>query len=53
MLLTHGPGLLRRGGLLAVEIDATHEALVRRLAPDAEVERDLAGRIRYAFLRRS
>jgi release factor glutamine methyltransferase len=53
MLLTQGLGLLRRGGLLAVEIDATHEALVRGLAPDAEVERDLAGRIRYAFLRRS
>ena len=52
MLLTHGPGLLTRGGLLAIEIDATHEAAVRRLAPDAEVERDLAGRIRYAFLTR-
>jgi len=53
MLLTHGPLLLRTGGLLAIEIDATHEAVVRRLAPNAEVERDLAGRIRYAFLRRS
>ena len=52
MLLTHGPGLLRSGGLLAVEIDATHEAVVRRLAPDAGIERDLAGRIRYAFLTR-
>jgi release factor glutamine methyltransferase len=52
MLLTHGPSLLRHGGLLAVEIDATHEAVVRKLAPDAEIERDLAGRIRYAFLRR-
>ena len=53
MLLTHGPSLLPHGGLLAVEIDATHEAVVRKLAPDAEIERDLAGRIRYAFLRRS
>ena len=52
MLLTQGLGLLRRGGLLAVEIDATHEALVRRLTPGAKVERDLAGRIRYAFLTR-
>jgi release factor glutamine methyltransferase len=53
MLLTQGVDLLRRGGLLAVEIDATHEAVVRKLAPGAEIERDLAGRIRYAFLRRS
>lgn len=53
MLLTHGPGLLKPGGLLAVEIDATHEIVVRRLAPTAEIERDLSGRIRYAFLRRS
>jgi release factor glutamine methyltransferase len=52
MLLTQGLGLLRPGGLLAVEIDATHEAVVRKLAPDAEIERDLAGRIRYAFLKR-
>jgi methylase of polypeptide subunit release factors len=52
MLLTHGPDLLRPGGLLAIETDATHEALVRRLAPDADIERDLAGRIRYAFLTR-
>ena len=52
MLLTHGPVLLRPGGLLAVEIDATHEAVVRRLAPTAEIERDLSGRIRYAFLTR-
>jgi release factor glutamine methyltransferase len=52
MLFTQGPSLLRRRGLLAVEIDATHEAVVRSLAPDAEIERDLAGRIRYAFLTR-
>jgi release factor glutamine methyltransferase len=50
MLLTQGINLLRPGGLLAVEIDATHEAVVRGLAPHAEIERDLAGRIRYAFL---
>jgi len=52
MLLVHGPALLRPGGLLAVEIDATHEAAVRKLAPSAEIEHDLAGRVRYAFVRK-
>jgi len=52
MLVTRGPVLLKPGGLLAIEIDATHETVVRKLAPDAEIERDLAGRIRYAFLKR-
>jgi release factor glutamine methyltransferase len=52
MLLEHGPGLLKPGGLLAMEIDSTQEAIVRALAPLAEVERDLAGRIRYVFLTR-
>ncbi|MCX6843788.1 MAG: peptide chain release factor N(5)-glutamine methyltransferase [candidate division WOR-3 bacterium] len=52
MLLARGPGLLRPGGLLAIEIDSTHEAVVRKLAPAAEIERDFAGRFRYAFLRR-
>ncbi len=52
MLLTSGPDLLRPGGLLAVEIDATHEAVVRWLAPDAEIEHDLPGKIRYAFMTR-
>jgi release factor glutamine methyltransferase len=52
MLLTRGPALLKPGGLLAMEIDATHEMVVRKLAPDAGIERDLAGRIRYAFLSR-
>jgi release factor glutamine methyltransferase len=52
MLLARGPGLLKPGGLLAVEIDSTHEAVVHKLAPAAEIERDLAGRIRYAFLTR-
>jgi release factor glutamine methyltransferase len=52
MLLEHGPVLLRPGGLMAIEIDATQEAVVRRLVPDADVERDLAGRIRYVFLTR-
>jgi len=52
MLLTRGPDLLLPGGLLALEIDSTHAAFVRRLAPTAEVERDLSGRTRYAFLTR-
>jgi release factor glutamine methyltransferase len=52
MVLARGPDLLKCGGLLAMEIDSTHEAVVRRLAPDVEIERDLAGRIRYAFLQR-
>ena len=52
MLLVRGPGLLRRGGLLAIEIDSTHAAVVRKLAPAAEIERYLAGRVRYAFLTR-
>ncbi len=50
MLLTFGPDLLKPGGLLAVEIDATHDAVVRRLAPDVEIEHDLAGKTRYAFV---
>jgi len=50
MLLAQGPELLRPGGMLAIEIDATHGAVVRRLAPCAEIERDLADRTRYAFL---
>jgi len=50
MLLAHGPGLLKPGGLIAIEIDSTHAAVVRKLAPAAEIERDFAGRVRYAFL---
>lgn len=50
MLLMRGPELLRQGGLLAIELDATHYPLVLRLAPSAKVERDLSGRVRYAFL---
>jgi release factor glutamine methyltransferase len=50
MLLRAGPELLRPGGLLALEIDHTHGPLARRSG--AAVERDPAGRIRYAFLTR-
>ena len=52
MLLADGPEMLSRGGLLAMEIDWSHGPLVRRLAPGAEIEPDLSGRTRYAFIRR-
>jgi release factor glutamine methyltransferase len=52
MLLRRGPDLLRPGGLLAIEIDSTHAAVVRMLAPDAVIERDLSDRVRYAFLQK-
>jgi len=49
MLLEHGPFWLRPEGMMAIEIDPTQAAIVRRLAPSAALERDLAGRIRYVF----
>lgn len=49
MLLQQGPGFLRPGGLLALEIDHRHGWLVRSLLPGAITETDLSGRIRYAF----
>ncbi|MEO0079303.1 MAG: peptide chain release factor N(5)-glutamine methyltransferase [candidate division WOR-3 bacterium] len=52
MLLEQAPLFLRPGGLLALEIDHTQGRLVRALVPDVVIERDLAGRIRYAFLKR-
>ena len=52
MLLEHGPSLLKPGGLMAIEVDAAQAAIVHRLVPRADVERDLAGRIRYVFLTR-
>jgi release factor glutamine methyltransferase len=52
MLLEHGPVLLKPGGLMAIEIDATQAEVVRRLAASAEVEHDLAGRTRYVFMTR-
>lgn len=53
MLLKHGPRLLKPRGLLAMEIDWSHGRFVRRLARSAEIEKDLSGRIRYAFLKGS
>uniref|UniRef100_A0A7C4CBH5 peptide chain release factor N(5)-glutamine methyltransferase n=1 Tax=candidate division WOR-3 bacterium TaxID=2052148 RepID=A0A7C4CBH5_UNCW3 len=50
MLLKLGPSLLSRQGLLAIEVDSTHAGFVTRHAPCAEIERDLSGRTRYAFL---
>lgn len=52
MLLDRGPDLLAPGGLLALEIDHSHAGALRRIAPGACVERDLAGRDRYLFLAR-
>lgn len=52
MLLEQGPRMVRPGGLLALEIDWSQGRAVRRLAPEAVVERDLSGRTRYAFLGR-
>jgi release factor glutamine methyltransferase len=52
MLLAQGPTLLRKGGLLAMEIDWSNAAFVRRHSPLAEVERDFSGRNRYVFLKR-
>ncbi len=51
MLLDHGPSIIRPGGLLALEVDSTHDRVLRRCWPAVEVERDLTGRVRYAFLR--
>ena len=49
MLLDRVPALLAPGGLLAVEIDHTHAAMLKRRLPGAHIERDLAGRDRYLF----
>ncbi|MFO7676019.1 MAG: peptide chain release factor N(5)-glutamine methyltransferase [bacterium] len=50
MLIDGGPDRLAPGGLLALEIDGSHAGALRRRAPAARVERDLAGRVRYLFL---
>ncbi|MFO7650250.1 MAG: HemK/PrmC family methyltransferase [bacterium] len=50
MLLEQGRSLVRHGGLIAIEVDSTHRNAVRRVAPGARIERDLAGLTRYAFL---
>jgi hypothetical protein len=52
MLLALGPALLRPGGLLALEVDSTHARFLRAHTPGLEIERDLAGRTRYAFWHR-
>lgn len=52
MLVKEGPALLRANGLVAVEVDSTHARALRRIAPRAHVECDLAGRTRYVFLER-
>lgn len=52
MLLDRGPTLLAPGGLLALEVDHSHAAALRRRVPGARLERDLAGRNRYLFILR-
>ena len=52
MLLERGLEMLAAGGLLALEIDASQPRLLLKLAPDAVIERDLAGRPRYLFLKK-
>lgn len=51
MLLNQGREMLAPGGLLALEIDSTASRYLSRLVPEAALERDLTGRIRYLFLR--
>ncbi len=50
MLLEQGTALLAPGGLLALEIDASHGERLRAAVPAARVEPDLAGLPRYLFL---
>jgi len=52
MLITKGLGQLAPGGVLALEIDHTQGAFVRRLLPGAKVERDLFRKVRYVFYRK-
>ncbi|MGQ9707420.1 MAG: peptide chain release factor N(5)-glutamine methyltransferase [bacterium] len=49
MILNEGRQCLGPGGVLAVEIDATHGQYIRRTLAGAEVEFDLHGHVRYAF----
>jgi len=51
MILEKGPGMLAPGGLLAMEIDSTHPRRLKEYGP-LEIEKDLAGRPRYLFMRR-
>jgi release factor glutamine methyltransferase len=53
MILEQGPALLRPGGTLAMEIDATQRQFVLDNRPGAVVESDLASRPRYVFWHKS
>ncbi|MGB9741603.1 MAG: peptide chain release factor N(5)-glutamine methyltransferase [candidate division WOR-3 bacterium] len=49
MIIHQAPALLKPGGLLAMEIDATHgDFIINRLA-GARIEPDIYGKTRYAF----
>lgn len=52
MLLREGPSLLAPNGLMALEIDSTQGEFVKGLIPSAEIERDLYGNVRYAFIKK-
>jgi|UniRef100_A0A7V3PUS3 release factor glutamine methyltransferase len=49
MLITHGPELIKLGGMLALEIDETHDKFIKNRLPDAWIEHDIYGKIRYAY----
>lgn len=49
MLITEGVELLAPEGVLALEIDQTQGEYVQGLLPEAEVEYDLGGKVRYVF----
>lgn len=51
MLLREGTAFLAPDGLMALEIDSTQGEFVKELVPGAEIERDLSGQVRYAFIK--
>ncbi|OYD16132.1 protein-(glutamine-N5) methyltransferase, release factor-specific [candidate division WOR-3 bacterium JGI_Cruoil_03_51_56] len=53
MLIKKGPELLAINGLLALEIDSDQTCLLKRIAPKANIEKDLADMPRYLFLRKA
>jgi release factor glutamine methyltransferase len=49
MLIQQAPDFLKPGGLLALEIDATHRNFITSRLAGARVETDIYGQTRYAF----
>ncbi len=52
MILRSGLRLLAPYGLLALEIDSAQGEFIKKLIPDAKIESDLNGRVRYAFVKK-